>query len=234
MDSFHLERIQRLMACFRFARFAIAPVVVLGVLFITACQPLTPTHTAQEVETDAVAEASAAATAKPAGEALTAEVATGGLAPAGLAIPALSLEIPVVPMAWEAVEIGGQRTTQWVLPEDAAGWALNSAGAGEAGNVVIAGYQARGDAVFAALALGEVEPGQDILITDETGAEFVYRVIERSEPLPLLGATEEEQAQANVYIAPTADARLTLVTGWPAATTTHRIFVVAELAAAAP
>jgi hypothetical protein len=185
---------------------SIAPTVMLGVLLLSACQPLTPDAHSAGSRTDAAAGASATATAEPAGEALATEVATGGLAPAGLAIPALGLEIPVVPMAWEAVELDGQHTTQWVLPEDAAGWALNSAGAGEAGNVVIAGYQARGDAVFAALALGEVEPGQDILITDEAGAEFIYRVVELSEPLPLLGATEEEQAQANVYIAPTADA----------------------------
>jgi sortase (surface protein transpeptidase) len=134
-------------------------------------------------------------------------------------------------MGWETVEIDGQRTTQWVVPEDVGGWALNSVGAGEAGNVVIAGYQMYGNAVFAALALGEVEPGQEILLTDEAGAEFVYRVVEVAEPLPLLGATAEEQVLANAYIAPTTDARLTLVTGWPAATTTHRIFVVAELAA---
>lgn len=234
MDSFHLERIQRLMACFRLARLSIAPIVMLGVLFISACQPLTPTPTAQEAETDAAAGASATATAEPAGEALATEAATGGLAPAGLAIPALGLEIPVVPMAWEAVELDGQRTTQWVLPEDAAGWALNSAGAGEAGNVVIAGYQARGDAVFAALALGEVELGQDIVVTDEAGAEFIYRVVKVSEPLPVLGAADDERAQAAAYVSPTTDARLTLVTGWPSATTTHRIFVVAELAAAAP
>ena len=233
MDSFNLERIQRLMACCRFIRLAVAPAVMLGVLFISACQPLTPTPVVEEAATSAPAEASATATMEPVSEVSAAGATSDILAPASLMIPALNLEIPVAPMGWETVEIDDQRTTQWVLPEDVAGWALNSASAGAAGNVVIAGYQTRGDAVFAALALGEIEPGQEILMTDEAGAEFTYRVVEVSEPLPLLGATEEEQAQANAYIAPTTDARLTLVTGWPAATTTHRIFVVAELATTA-
>lgn len=234
MGSFHPERIQSLMMCFRFTRLFVAPAVLLGVLLLSACQPLTPTPVAEETEANTtVVEAPANATPEPVSEASAAGVAADISAPTRLALSALSLEIPVAPMGWETVEVDGQRTTQWVVPEDAAGWALNSAGAGEVGNVVIAGHQTRGDAVFAALALGEVESGQEILLTNESGAEFTYRVVEVSTPLPLLGATAEEQAQADAYIAPTGDARLTLVTGWPADTTTHRIFVVAELVATA-
>ena len=102
-----------------------------------------------------------------------------------------------------------------------------------AGNTVLAGHQAAGAAVFAPLALGEVEAGQEIVLTDAAGATFTYRVVAVSEPIPLLGATADEIAAATAYMAPTDDARLTLVTGWPAATTTHRIFAVAELVASA-
>lgn len=207
-----------------FIRLTVAPAVLLGVLLISACQPLTPPPSVVEVEVSATPEATVVVTPLPVSDAA---------APASLSVPALGVEVPVTPMGWETVEINGVRTTQWVVPEAAAGWALNSAGAGEAGNVVIAGHQTRGDAVFAALALGEVEVGQEIIIADGGGAEFTYRVVEVSAPLPLLGATTEEQTQADAYIAPTTDARLTLVTGWPVATTTHRIFVVAELAASA-
>lgn len=221
------------MTCFRFTRLFVAPVMLLGVLLLSACQPLTPTPVAEEAETSTVAATPATVTTEPVSEGAVAGATTDVLAPTRLTISALNLEIPVTPMGWETVEIDGQRTTQWVVPEDAAGWALNSASAGGAGNVVIAGHQTRGDAVFAALALGEVEPGQEILITDGAGAEFTYRVVDVSAPLPLLGATEEEQAQADAYVAPTDDAHLTLVTGWPADTTTHRIFVVAELVATA-
>ena len=120
------------------------------------------------------------------------------------------------------------------MPDEAAGWAPNSARAGDAGNVVIAGHQARGEAVFAPISLGEVEVDQEIVLADETGNTFTYRVVEVSEPIPVVGATDAEVAQAAAYAAPTTDARLTLITGWPAATTTHRVFVVAELVTDAP
>lgn len=152
-----------------------------------------------------------------------------GAPPVQLQIPELEIDVPVVPMTWEIVTVEGERTTRWTPPEDAAGWAVNSAGVGALGNVVIAGHQARGEAVFEAIALGEVEVGQKILLSDETGATATYEVAAISEPIPLFGASETERALAAAYVAPTTDARLTLVTGWPAATTTHRIFVIALL-----
>ena len=215
----------------RFTRPLVASVVVLSALLMSACQPLTPTPPAMEAAASETPAASVAATSTPAAPE-TAPVQEAA-APVNLAIPALGVDVAVAPMGWEIVEIDGQRTTRWVVPETTAGWAINSAGAGGAGNMVIAGHQARGNAVFAALALGEVEPGQEVLVTDAAGAEFTYQVVEVSEPLPLLGATAEQSAQAAAYLAPSTDARLTLVTGWPADTTTHRIFAVAELAAAA-
>ncbi len=216
------------MTHFRLTRHAMTSVMVLSMLLISACQPLTPTPPAVE---PAASETPVAVT--PTTVAPDIALAQEASPPVKLAIPALGVEIAVAPMGWEIVEVDGQRTTRWVVPEAAAGWAINSAGAGGAGNMVIAGHQTRGDAVFAALALGEVEPGQEILVTDEAGVEFTYQVVGVSNPLPLLGATVEERAQAEAYVAPSPDARLTLVTGWPADTTTHRIFVVAELAAAA-
>lgn len=159
-----------------------------------------------------------------------AEVPTVGSPPVRLQIPALALDVPVVPMTWDVAMVDGKRTTRWVTPEDAAGWAVNSAGVGALGNVVIAGHQARGAAVFEAIALGELEVGQQIVLTDEAGLTVSYQVAAISQPIPLVGASEEERALAAAYVAPTADARLTLVTGWPSATTTHRVFIVAALA----
>jgi sortase (surface protein transpeptidase) len=46
-----------------------------------------------------------------------------------------------------------------------------------------------------------------------------------------VGATAEDNAAAAAFLAPTASAQLTLITGWPVDTTTHRIFVTAEPAA---
>jgi len=162
----------------------------------------------------------------PASEQPTA--AAEGAPPVQLGIPALALEIPVVPMGWERVVVAGQSTTRWVVPADAAGWALNSSPAGGDGNVVIAGHQAYGAAVFAAISLGELAVGQELDLRDGAGRSFLYRIVELPDPIPLLGATVEEAAQAAAYSAPTQSARLTLITGWPLATTTHRLFVVAE------
>lgn len=205
------------------------------IVLIAGCQPVAPIVSddgsavvvlpTQVPEEDAV-ETPIANEATPAVETMQ---DAGGFPPVAIEIPALSLVIPVAPMGWESAEVEGRTTTRWVVPDDAAGWALNSARAGDVGNVVIAGHQARGAAVFAAVALGEVEVGQELVLADETGNTFTYRVVEVSEPIPVLGATDAEVEQAAAYAAPTTDARLTLITGWPAATTTHRVFVVAEL-----
>ena len=57
---------------------------------------------------------------------------------------------------------------------------------------------------------------------------MLFRSIEVSEPIAIVGATEEDNALAQTYVAPTEAAQLTLMTGWPDFTTTHRIFAVAE------
>jgi sortase (surface protein transpeptidase) len=131
-------------------------------------------------------------------------------------------------MGWTVVDVDGQRTTRWVVPADEVGWHITSAGAGGAGRVVLSGHQALGLAPFKPLALGEIVPGQEILLTDSEGIVFVYRVTEVTEPIPLTGATAEEEALAASYLAPSDEALLTLVTGWPDFTTTHRVFAVAE------
>lgn len=165
----------------------------------------------------------------PESDSIEAVAADAALAPVELAIPALELDVPVAPMGWRVTEVNGERTTQWTVPLTEAGWHVNSAGAGGQGNVVISGHQVQGEAVFAQIALGEVAVDQDIALTDEEGRTFTYRVSEITDPIPLVGATAEESALANSYTEPSEDARLTLLTGWPADTTTHYVIVVAEL-----
>ena len=148
--------------------------------------------------------------------------------PVRLRMPALGIDAPVEPMGWQVVMVDGEPTTKWVVPEDALGWQVTSVGAGGQGNLIIAGHQAKGAALLAPLALGEVEPGQEILVTDAEGLTFRYVVSEVSDPIPVAEASEEERAREAEYVAPAGDARLTLITGWPDFTTTHRLFVVAE------
>jgi sortase A len=152
------------------------------------------------------------------------------LPPVALAIPDLGLRLAVRPMGWVVDEVGGQRTTRWEVPEEGAGWHITSAGAGGAGRTVLSGHQVGGDAPFAALAQGQLQAGQTLLLTDSAGVVFVYRIIEVSTPVPLTGASPADEALAASYLAPTSQPLLTLITGWPDFTTTHRLFVVAELA----
>lgn len=151
-----------------------------------------------------------------------------GLPPVTLRIPDLALELPVTPMGWVVTEANGQRTTEWIVPIETVGWHANSAGAGGTGNTILSGHQSTGAAVFAPLALGDITVGQEVQLVDEQGALFLYRVTEVSEPIPIVGATEEDNALARTYVTPTDTAQLTLMTGWPDFTTTHRIFAVAE------
>jgi len=211
------------------------PVLLLSLaLLLMACQPIAPSPAA--VEASITPTELPEATPEPTPEPVVAAASTTAGAvnvPVLLAIPALDLEIPIEPMGWEATTQAGQRTTRWVVPEESAGWALNSAGAGQNGNVVLAGHQARGAAVFAPITLGDFAVDQEIDLTGEDGAVFAYRVVEVSDPIPVIGATDDENAESAAYLAPTAQGQLTLVTGWPVDTTTHRVFVVAELVGAA-
>jgi hypothetical protein len=152
--------------------------------------------------------------------------------PTRLAIPEIGLDVPVEPMGWQMVAHEGVLTTAWVLPQDAAGWHVNGAGVGGAGNLIISGSQAAGAAVFAPLTFGDVQPGQEVLVTDSAGAVYTYRITSVAEPLPIVGATAEEEAQAAAFVAPTETPRLTLITGWPDFTSTHRVFAVADLVGA--
>lgn len=152
------------------------------------------------------------------------------LAPVRIAIPELGTDLPIIPMGWRVIQDGGERTTAWVVPQNEVGWHVNSAGVGGTGNMILSGRQADGATVFAPLALGNVVEGQYILVTDSDGLTFVYRVVEVSEPIPISGATDEEEAQAMAYAGSEGVAQLTLITGWPDFTTTHRVYAVADFA----
>jgi len=165
-------------------------------------------------------------TQAPAATAVGAEMQA--LPPENFALPDLELDFPVVPMGWSVVEGDAGRTTQWELPLDAIGWQTTSAALGEAGRTILSGHQTQGDAPLKPLALGEIEPGQEVLLTASDGTVFVYQITEVTEPIPLTGATPEEEATAATYVAPTTEPMLTLITGWPDFTTTHRVFAVAE------
>lgn len=215
---------------------------LLAVVLLVACSEATPPPTVAAITSAPTALAivpSATITAGvsvPRSQPLTTAQAAP---PVSLTIPAIDLAVAVVPMAWQVTQVEGERRAAWQVPEDAAGWHINSAGAGAVGNVVISGHHRQGQHVFAALARGEVSVGQQILLTDAQGRVFVYQVSEVSPPIPALGATPAAQAQAAAYLATgnklTAnEAKLTLVTGWPEFSDTHYLFVVATFSGILP
>lgn len=188
--------------------------LTLALFSLTACQAISPAAADQAtpVATEEVA-------ALPSDQAAV---------PVKLAVPELNLEMPVVEMGWAITEVDGERTTEWIVPTDAIGWHANSAGAGVAGNTILSGYQMTGEALLAPLATGELVVGQEVQLTAADGKVFTYQISEVTEPIAITGATEAEVARAAAYIAPTEEPQLTLITGWPDFTTTHRVFAVAE------
>jgi hypothetical protein len=213
-----------------FRRWAVAAAAIAVLVALGACQPAVPI---ENETSDASEELSAAAGTIESTDTTSVKplALEDAVQPVRLQIPDVGLDAPVTPMGWRVVTQDGERTTSWDVPLDAVGWHANSAGAGAAGNVILSGRQADGEALLEPLALGSVTPGQDVLLTDENGQEFVYRVREVSEPIPISGATEEEEEEALAYVIEDDGARLTLISGWPEFTTTHRIFAVADLVA---
>lgn len=223
--------------------FGVLLVLALFTVLLAGCEPMpipeaatstpmppTPTAAAATAATatpEANTDSAAPAVAQPAVQISEPVAVEDATAPSLLSIPEIDLVVPVVSLAWRVTEVAGKRTTAWVLPGDALGWHSNSVGAGAAGNLVISGHQLLGDGLLAPVALGEVAVGQEILITDSEGTVFVYQVSEVSEPIEISGDMASEESVAATWTAQGGDARLTLITGWPDFSSTHRIFVTA-------
>jgi len=199
-------------------------------LAFTACQsaPSAPS-TAVPV---ALATTNADATATPPVsvtlQSTTPVAAEAAGTPITLVAPGIGLTVPIEGMGWQVTQVEGERKAVWEVPANSAGWHLNSARPGTAGNMVLSGHHLLEGAVFAPLARGELTMGEQLLITDDQGHTFVYQVSKIGEPLPAIGSTSEEQARAEAYLAPADQAKLTLVTGWPDFSDTHYLFVVAD------
>ncbi|MDX1418063.1 MAG: sortase, partial [Candidatus Promineifilaceae bacterium] len=143
-----------------------------------------------------------------------------------LAIPALEIEAPVLPVSLSAPQASGSRVhRQWTVPEKyAAGWHDNSARPGRAGNIVLNGHNNIHGAIFKNLV--DLPLGAEIILFDD-GVQHIYQVtgrqflLEQGEPL-------RNRLKNARWILPTEDERLTLVTCWPNSSNSHRLVVVAH------
>jgi sortase A len=115
-------------------------------------------------------------------------------------------------------------TSLWVVPDDAAGWHVNSARPGYNGNVVLSGHHNMGTEVFRYIV--DLKPGDPVILVAD-GREYTYTVTDRF-ILPERGVPEAQRRQNAQWIEPTAVERLTLVTCWPYEDNSHRVIVLAN------
>ncbi len=144
--------------------------------------------------------------------------------PDRLVIPAIELDVAVVPSTLKEVATWGEVYQQWVAPDKkASGWHTTSAPLGVPGNTVLNGHHNIRGEVFGHLA--DLEDG-DLVWVYAGARAFVYRIALVT-TLPERWQTMEVRLTNAQWIEPSTDERLTLVTCWPYASNTHRLVIVA-------
>lgn len=146
-------------------------------------------------------------------------------APTQILIPAINLKAPVQVAGWTVVKRNGVEISDWLVPDDAAGWHQNSALPGHGGNVVLSGHHNMGAEVFRYLV--NLKKGDEIILQAD-GRDYHYLVTDHF-IVPERGVPEEQRQQNVQWIMPTSDERLTLVTCWPYNDNSHRLIVVAKM-----
>ncbi len=145
-------------------------------------------------------------------------------APERIVAPSIRLDAPVVTVGWMAQERNGNWFSQWETASYAAGFHRDSALPGHIGNTVISGHHNIEGKVFEHLV--DLTPG-DLVILYADGREYRYRVEDKF-ILREAGVPLEQRRQNALWIAPTRDERLTLVTCWPPEGNEYRVIVVAK------
>jgi sortase A len=139
--------------------------------------------------------------------------------PERIVIPALDVDRPVVTIGWSGGQ--GGAAGSWDDPGLAGGWVNDSALPGHGSNIVLVGHQ-NGDGAFRDLV--DLAIGAEVRLYVH-GVGYAYRVHERF-ILPEHGVSDAQRQQNALWIAPTVDERLTLVTCWPRQGNSHRLIVI--------
>lgn len=143
------------------------------------------------------------------------------LVPTHLVIPVINLDAPIETVGWGQVN----GVSAWDIPDHfAAGWLKSSAPLGSIGNTVLDGHHNIAGEVFRRLV--DLKPG-DVIEVQSNTRRFTYEV-DTLQILPDRDQPIEVRRQNAVWIQPTLDERLTLVTCWPYTNNTHRLIVVAK------
>jgi LPXTG-site transpeptidase (sortase) family protein len=146
-------------------------------------------------------------------------------------IPAVRIIIPKIGVNAKIVEVelreisqGARTVYAWDVPAYAVGHHDTSAYPTEQDNIVLTGHNNTLGQVFRRL--DALEPGDEIFLYT-VDDEYAYTV-ESKDKVLALGAAASDIAKHSRYTAPTSEETLTLVSCWPWATYTHRIYIVAK------
>lgn len=151
---------------------------------------------------------------------------TGVGRPFRIVAETIGLDAPVVEMGWKVEGSGPQAVSVWDVPDQEAGWHINSARPGEGSNVVISGHNdSMGSHVFGELE--NLQVGDEISVWVSPEQTYRYRVSD-TQVVRAFGATQEALAYLQTVMEPTPTERLTLITCWPSWTNTHRLIIVAQ------
>lgn len=143
-----------------------------------------------------------------------------------LTIPAINLEAPIVAFSPRENEIDGVTVLRLPVPNSfATSWDARSAAPGGPGNTVISGHSNAYGGVFGDL--DQLGIGAEIAVWSELGVFSYYvssvqYVEEKDVPLP------QRYENARVWLGPSADTRVTLITCWPESDSSMRLIVVAN------
>jgi len=155
----------------------------------------------------------------------TLPVATGA-APSRIAIPAIGMDAPIVPIGQKPIEASDEELAIWDVPNwRAAGWHETSVGIGVPGNTVLNGHNTSNGEVFRNLY--KLDVGAHIDIMTEDGPTHGYTVTEKL-IVREAGQSIEVRRKNAQYILPTADERLTLVTCHPYGSLANRLLIIAR------
>lgn len=145
--------------------------------------------------------------------------------PLRLEIPTIELDAPIIAANPSEIRIGSDYYEQWEAPDEfAVGWHTSSSLLGEDGNTVLNGHHNIFDRVFENL--HKVEPGQEIIVYGGN-LRYTYIVVNVM-ILPERNVDMATRSENAMWILPSNDERLTLITCWPAESNTHRLIVVAQ------
>lgn len=149
------------------------------------------------------------------------------LLPAGaiglLLIPRIGASLPVFEVSWGLVNADGLTVGQWQWAAAGSGYHRGTAWLGEQGNCVLSVGPGASDAAGRD---EELAVGDELELSD--GATRVTYTIATITKVREVGASLQERREHAMSMAPTDDARLTLIACWPAWACTHRLVFVAE------